>query len=80
MMVIMIIILYKFPSRNNTMKTIPKHSILKSLKTKLNYMLLTRHTSLIKGHGFKKYKKGQSSPKESIYKTIPVLYKVNFKA
>lgn len=59
--------IYKFPSRNNTMETTSKHSILKSLKTKLNNMLLTRHTSLIKGQRLKKYQPEQSSPRESIY-------------
>lgn len=63
----MMVVLYKFPSRSNTMKTTSKHSILKSLKTKLSNMLLTRHTSLRKGQRLKKYQSEQSSPKESIY-------------
>lgn len=59
--------LYKFPSTINTIKTTPRHSITKFLKTKPNHLPLTRHISLIQGgrkvdgRRIKKDKSGQLS-------------------
>ena len=72
MLIRIIIRLYKFPSKISTIKTTPKQSTVKILKTKLNHILLTRHTSLIAGQRkvdhikIKKDSSGQPSSKESL--------------
>lgn len=85
MLLTIIIKLYEFPSRINTMKATPRHSTVKILKTKPNHILFTRYTSLIRGQRkvdcrrIKKDNSGQPSSKESLY-NYTISYKIDVKA